>query len=187
MSYKLYTDKKEVFECKIFLEGASLVQAISRIIVETQDLKLMFEGTIDKDGKCKVPIRKLRGLLGEDDKGTMKLEVIAEDVYFKPWESDFIIETSKKIKVEVKEQKKSTKPKMVVSEIKQKPKKVIPKKVNIIENTVKKLKNNGVTLDIIKENKERFIPILNKFAIKSEYKNNRLEFVKRVLTKLSNT
>ena len=76
---------------------------------------------------------------------------------------------------------------MMVSEIKQKPKKVIPKKVNIIENTVKKLKNNGVTLDIIKENKDRFIPILNKFAIKSEYKNNRLEFVKRVLTKLSNT
>ena len=42
-------------------------------------------------------------------------------------------------------------------------------------------------LSILKENKERFIPILNKFAIKSEYRNNRLEFVKRVLTKLSNT
>ena len=75
---------------------------------------------------------------------------------------------------------------MMVSKIKQKPNKVISKKINIIENTVKKLKNNGVTLNIIKENKEKFIPILNKFAIKSEYKNNRLEFVKRVLTKLSN-
>ena len=31
------------------------------------------------------------------------------------------------------------------------------------------------------------VGILNKFAIKSEYKNNRLEFVKKVLTKLSNT
>ena len=73
----------------------------------------------------------------------------------------------------------------MISEIKQKPKKVVTKKINIIENTVKKLKNNGVTLDVIKENKEKFIPILNKVAIKSEYKNNRLEFVKKVLAKLS--
>ena len=92
MSYKLYTDKKEIFECKIYLEGASLTQATSRIIVETQDLKLMFEGTIDKDGNCKVPIKKLRGLVGEDSKGTMKLEVIAEDTYFMPWESDFEVD-----------------------------------------------------------------------------------------------
>ena len=43
MSYKLYTDKQEVFECKIHLEGASLTKATSRILVETKDLKLMFE------------------------------------------------------------------------------------------------------------------------------------------------
>ena len=187
MSYKLYTDKKEVFECKLHLEGASLSDSSARIVVESNNISFLFPGKIDKDGNCKVPIKKLKGLLDENSKGKMKLEVIAEGTLIEPWDSDFIIETSKKIKVEVKEQKKSTKPKMMVSEIKQKPKKIIPKKVNIIENTVKKLKNNGVTLDIIKENKDRFIPILNKFAIKSEYKNNRLEFVKRVLTKLSNT
>ena len=64
----------------------------------------MFEGTIDKDGNCKVPIRKLNGLLKEDDSGTMKLEVIAEDTYFLPWESDFEVDTAKKIKVEVRQQ-----------------------------------------------------------------------------------
>ena len=101
MSYKLYTDKKEIFECKITLEGASLKDATSRIVVNTPDLKLMFEGTIDNNGNCKIPIRKLRGLFSENDKGTMKLEVIAEDTYFLPWESDFIVDTSKKIKVEV--------------------------------------------------------------------------------------
>ena len=187
MSYKLYTDKQETFECKIFLEGASLTNSIARILIENNDINLVFNGSVDKDGNCKVPIKKLKGLIGENTTGNMKLEVIAEDVYFKPWESDFIVETSKKVTVEVKEQKVSNKPKIQITEIKQKPKKVVKKKINIIENTVKKLKNNGVTLDIIKENKERFIPILNKFAIKSEYKNNRLEFVKRVLTKLSNT
>ena len=122
MSYKLYTDKKEIFECNIYLEGASLTKATSRIIVETQDLKIMFEGTIDKDGNCKVPIKKLRGIVNENDTGTMKLEVIAEDTYFNPWESDFEVDTAKKIKVEVKQQSKpvvkSFKPKMVVSEVK---------------------------------------------------------------------
>ena len=29
MSYKLYTDKQEIFECNIYLEGASLTKAIS--------------------------------------------------------------------------------------------------------------------------------------------------------------
>ena len=122
MSYKLYTDKQEIFECKISLEGASLTKATSRIIVDTDNLKLMFEGTIDKNGNCKVPIKKLRGLIDEDSKGTMKLEVIAEDTYFNPWESDFEVDTSKKIKVEVKQQDKplveNSKPKMVIEKVK---------------------------------------------------------------------
>ena len=185
MSYKLYTDKQETFECKIFLEGASLKKATARVLIENDDMNVVFNGSIDKDGNCKVPIKKLKGLFEENQKGLMKLEVIAEDVYFKPWESDFIVETSKKVTVEVKEQKVSNKPKIQITEIKQKPKKVVKKKINIIENTVKKLKNNGVTFNIIKENKEKFIPMLNEFAIKTKYKNNRLEFVKKVLTKLS--
>ena len=149
MSYKLYTDKQEIFECKIHLEGASLTKANSRIIVETQDLKLMFEGTIDKDGNCKVPIKKLRGLLGEDDKGTMKLEVIAEDTYFLPWESDFTIDTEKKIKVEVKQQDKplveSSKPKMVVKEVKH--------SFNEVDNIVDVLHKRGVGVDKIYKSK----------------------------------
>ena len=86
MSYKLYTDKKEIFECKITLEGASLKDAVSRIVVNTPDLKLMFEGTIDKDGNCQVPIKKLKGLLDENSKGKIKLEVIAEGTLIEPWD-----------------------------------------------------------------------------------------------------
>ena len=51
----------------------------------------------------------------------MKLELIAEDTYFLPWESDFVVDTNKKIKVEVKSQEDdslSSKPQMVVSEVK---------------------------------------------------------------------
>ena len=57
MSYELYTDKQEIFECKITLEGASLKDASSRIVVNTPDLKLMFEGVIDNNGNEIFPIR----------------------------------------------------------------------------------------------------------------------------------
>ena len=57
MSYKLYTDKQEIFECNIYLEGATLMQATSRMIIETSDLKLMYEGTIDKDEIVKFQLK----------------------------------------------------------------------------------------------------------------------------------
>mgnify|MGYP003149806836 FL=1 len=182
MSYKLYTDKQEVFECKIHLEGASLTKATSRILVETKDLKIMFEGTIDSKGNCKVPIKKLRGLVNEDDKGTMKLEVIAEDTYFLPWESDFEVDTSKKIKVEVKEQNKplvkSSKPKMVVKEVNH-PFDPVDKIVNVLHN-------QGVDVSTIYEEKKKMIPILKEYSDKSGYKSGVKKFIKEVIKKLAN-
>ena len=181
MSYKLYTDKQEIFECKIHLEGASLTKANSRIIVETQDLKLMFEGTIDTDGNCKVPIKKLRGLVSEDTKGTMKLEVIAEDTYFNPWESDFEVDTAKKIKVEVKQQSKplvkSSKPKMVVKEVKH--------PFDPVKKIVDTLHNQGVGVSTIYEEKKKMLPILKNYATKTGYKRGAKNFIKEVIQKLS--
>ena len=181
MSYKLYTDKQEVFECKISLEGASLTKATSRILVETTDLKLMFEGTIDKNGNCKVPIKKLRGLVNEDDKGTMKLEVIAEDTYFNPWESDFEVDTSKKIKVEVKNQDKplvkSSKPKMIVKEVKH-PFDPVKKVVNVLHK-------QGIDVSTIYEEKKKMIPMLKEYSVKSGYKLGVKKFIKEVIEKLA--
>jgi hypothetical protein len=181
MSYKLYTDKQEIFECNIYLEGASLTKATSRIIVETQDLKIMFEGTIDKDGNCKVPIKKLRGLVSEDTKGTMKLEVIAEDTYFLPWESDFEVDTAKKIKVEVKQQSKplvkSSKPQMVVKEVKH--------PFNPVDKVVSVLHNQGIGVSTIYEEKKKMIPILKNYSNKTGYKRGAKNFIKEVIKKLS--
>ena len=182
MSYKLYTDKQEVFECKISLEGASLTKATSRILVETTDLNLMFEGTIDKDGNCKVPIKKLRGLVNENDKGTIKLEVIAEDTYFNRWESDFEVDTSKKIKVEVKNQDKplvkSSKPKMVVKEVKH-PFDPVKKVVNVLHK-------QGIDVSTIYEEKKKMIPMLKEYSVKSGYKLGVKKFIKEVIEKLAN-
>ena len=57
--YKLFTDKPEVFECNIKLEGASLKNSQARLIIETEDINLLFNGTITSDGKCTIPIKKL--------------------------------------------------------------------------------------------------------------------------------
>jgi hypothetical protein len=160
VAYKLYTDKQEVFECDLFLEGADLKDSSARILVETKDLTLLFEGEIDKKGNCKVPIKKLKGLLGEDTTGNIKLEVIAEDTLIEPWQSDFIVSTSKKVKVEIKSQQTvkqsdkwmTGKPKVVVTEVKN--------HFNPVNQIVKTFEKKGITLSKVIQNKKTIAPIL---------------------------
>tara|TARA_B100000131_G_scaffold301099_1_gene323007 strand:+ start:203 stop:754 length:552 start_codon:yes stop_codon:yes gene_type:complete len=181
MSYKIYTDKKENFECKIFLEGASLKDAKTRIVVESDSVNLMYNGKIDKDGNCTVPIDKLNSFLKEGDTGNLKLEVIAEDTYFLPWESDFEVSTAKKIKVEVKQQEKpvikSDKPKMVVKEVKH--------TFDPIKKITSTLNEQGVTQKNIIENKKKMIPILSEYMKKTGYKKGFKNFIREILIKLS--
>ena len=114
--YKLFTDKAELFECSISLQGASLKKSKARLVVETPEYSLLFDGTISKGGKCEIPIRKLKGLIDENTTGNIRLEVIAEDTYFTPWESDFEVDASKKVTVEVKSQ--TTKKPIVETKVK---------------------------------------------------------------------
>ena len=102
--YKLFTDKTEIFECDIKIEGTSLSNSSARLVIETKDYSLLFKGTINESGKCEIPIKKLKGLIDENSQGTIKLEVIAENTFFTPWESDFQVQASKKVTVEVKSQ-----------------------------------------------------------------------------------
>jgi hypothetical protein len=120
--YKLFTDKTELFECTIKLEGAKLTNSKVRLVVESNDLNLLFKGKIDSDGKCEIPITKLRGLLDENTQGNIRLEVIADDTYFSPWETNFTVEAAKKLTVEVKSQQgqllESQDSRIVVTDIK---------------------------------------------------------------------
>ena len=125
--YTLFTDNSELFECDIKLEGASLNKSKARLVVETQDYSLLFDGSIKSSGKCEIPIRKLKGLIDEDTSGNIRLEVIAEDTLFTPWKSDFEVEASKKVTVEVKSQ--TTKKPIVETKVKVDVKKDIPRKV----------------------------------------------------------
>ena len=140
--YTLYSDKKNIFECDIQLEGASLSQAFARVIIEGDDLNLVFNGTITKDGNCKIEMPKLKILEGS---GNMKLEVIADDMYFNPWESDYELKKSKSIKVEVKQPKEDViteaKAKVKVNVVKeQKEVKKPTKRVVKTKNTIKESK-----------------------------------------------
>ena len=158
--YKLFTDKSELFECDIKLRGASLKKSKARLVVETQDYSLMFNGSISKGGKCEIPIRKLKGLIDEDTTGNIRLEVIAEDTFFTPWESDFEVETSKKVTVEVKSQtfkKPIVEAKVKITNSEQQHvinllKLLIKENINIKNISYKRNKLNNIVATYLKEN-----------------------------------
>ncbi len=168
--YTLFTDKTELFECNIKLEGASLKNSQARLIIESEDLNLLFKGQITSDGKCIIPIKKLKGLLEGSTKGEIKLEVIADDTYFTPWKSEFIVEASKKLTVEVKSQDAAliaeSAPKVQVSGIKETEnladpitehivklvKLLIKEDINLNNLSIKKDKVNNIIATYTKEN-----------------------------------
>ena len=158
--YKLFTDKSELFECDIKLQGASLNKSKARLVVETQDYSLMFNGSISTSGKCEIPIRRLKGLIDEDTTGNIRLEVIAEDTFFTPWESDFEVETSKKVTVEVKTQttkKPILEAKVTITNSEQQHvinlfKLLIKENINIKNIQYKRNKLNNIVATYLKEN-----------------------------------
>ena len=129
--YTLYTDKIENFKCSIDVEGASLSETDVRLVLQSDKLNLLYEGTIDANGTCNIPIDKLKNILKEGTEGTMRLEVIAEDTFFSPWEDSFTVETNKKVTVEVLS---STKSPIKESAIKVKVNKVTPIVEEVVDN-----------------------------------------------------
>lgn len=105
MKYKLYADKNNKFSCNVELKGASLKNSKARVIIESNDFNYIFNGTIDSRGRCEILIPKTKSFLSENESGKMKLEIIAEDVFFEPWSSDFIVRNAKNVQVYINEQK----------------------------------------------------------------------------------
>lgn len=130
MSYKLYTDKNNKFQCTVQVEGTSLKNSQARVIIETSgEVYYMFKGKIYENGVCEFDVPKLKNILSEGDKGVLRLEVIADDVHFEPWNSEFSVVAEKKVSVVVKEQEEIEKPKISVGMVtlsqEEKPKKVM--------------------------------------------------------------
>ena len=169
--YKLFTDKSELFECDIKLEGASLSKSKARLVVETSDYSLLFNGSISSGGKCEIPIRKLKGLIDENTSGNIRLEVIAEDTYFTPWESDFEVDASKKVTVEVKSQ--TTKKPIVEAKVKVKVKNekpTITEKDHVI-NLFKLLIKEDINVDNISFKRNELNNIVATYLQENRVKN----------------
>ena len=81
-----------------------------------------------------------------NENGNIRLEVIADDMYFSPWSSEFNLETSKKVTVEVKQQVKTpiieSRPKLKVNIIDSAPKKT---KHKVVESKKKSTNRNILT------------------------------------------
>lgn len=155
-----YTDKSEIFECNVNVEGASLENTKAMLVVESKNWNLIFYGDIERGGKCKIEIGKL-SILKEGETGKMRLEVIADDTYFIPWEGDFEVKTNKKVTVEVISNNKnslseSNKPKVSVSKIEEKKEvKIVAKgnKTDCLNEVIKKIKQSNITSQNLSNNK----------------------------------
>ena len=179
--YKLFTDKAELFECDIKIEGSSLSKSTARLVVETSDYSLMFNGKISTSGKCTIPIKKLKGLIDENTKGNMRLEVIAEDTYFTPWKSEFEIDASKKVTVEVKSQsnKKVIKENRIqVSNVKQQ---ITKKEVNHVANILKLLVRENIDMKNLHLKKDRLNKIVATYTKYKPINENKKSVIKGVL------
>ena len=172
MSLKLYTDKSEIFECNVSLEGASIKNSKLRAILKFDDKNLMVEGKINSNGKGKIVFPKLKNISEDGEVGKMELEVIAEDAYFQPYEETFKVETSKKATVEVLN-KKPLKPKIVVE-------KITPEK-----ELLNLLKERGITKKTLIENKSRLSKVLYNYYKETNINEGFDKFLQKVLKKLS--
>lgn len=183
--YTFYTDKQELFECKLNLEGANLSDSRARLVLESGNYNLLFYGNIDESGKCQIPVARLKSLLGESDTGKVKLEVIAEDTYFEPWSDSYNVKTSKKVTVEVTDKNKplqTSSKKVTVSEVKSEPKTQLP---NYTNQFLKVLDKKKITLANLKEHTKTLQTLGNIFTKKYNLtEGQRKVIVESVIKKL---
>lgn len=98
--YVIYRDRAESFVCEVKVEGVSMTNVDIRLVLESEDWNLLFHGTVDAAGRCTIPLKKLP-ILREGLSGRVKIEVIADDTRFVPWENNFVVRASKKVSVVV--------------------------------------------------------------------------------------
>lgn len=178
--YTFYIDKQEIFECKLDLEGAKLSDSRARLVLESNNYNLLFYGKIDENGKCQIPVKRLKNLLGETDTGKVKLEVIAEDTYFEPWADTYNVKTNKKVTVEVVSKnnaKQITEKKVTVTPIHQ--------STQLTEQFLKILEKRKITLANIKEHTQTLHKLGKIFTEKYNLSaGEKKSIVDSVLTKL---
>ena len=166
MSYTIYLDKDETFECEASIKNASYKNSSARLIIESNDVNLVFFGSVDKD-TISVPIKSLKKYFTESDKATIKLEVIVENQLVTPWESE--VEFDSYNKVEIKEIKNVRSKPLIEVKVKEEKKVVVEEKKTevfeedttdrekFLESVNKELKKIKLDGKLSKEEKKKLI------------------------------
>lgn len=144
--YKLLKDKNNEFLCEIKLEGASEHDAKVRLFLQGDGCEYAFHGVIE-GGKCIVSLGKLKKFANLLENGKIRLEVIADDTWFVPYESEYQLEQEKKVTVEVHQPGSELKKPIVEVKVQEptptlKPRAKIAEKVNPVSQIKKYLKEN---------------------------------------------
>jgi len=174
-AYTIYLDKEETFECTVSIKNASIKDSSARLIIESDDINLVFFGTVSKD-TISVPIKSLKKYFTESDKATIKLEVIVENNLVTPWESKLLFDSYNKveikeiknvkskplIEIKVKEDKKQQQLEAKTKEIEQKvvaesKKPVKSLKEKLLESVNEQVKKIQVDGKLNKEEKKQLI------------------------------
>jgi len=194
--YTLYTDKTEDFKCNIGVEGATLNNTKARLVLENNDMNLLFEGKIGSDGTCIIPIKKLKHILPEGAEGMMKLEVIADDTYFSPWEDSFQVKVNKRVTVEVandsrKQNIKENKINIQVTGLQKeknqikKTTKVVPLRQRSHSDIVSEILNSkGINLKNFDKHISTVVPIVEAYVKRYKVKETADDFLNEVIINL---
>jgi hypothetical protein len=100
--YKLLKDKNNEFQCEIKLEGASAQNAKVRLFLEGDNCEYSFNGKIENE-QCIIPLGRLKKFVNLLESGKIRLEVVADDTLFVPYENTYELEAEKRVTVEVKQ------------------------------------------------------------------------------------
>jgi hypothetical protein len=153
---------------------------------------------VDANGRCSIVIPKLKDYLKESKEGTMRLEVIAEDTFFSPWEDSFELRASKKVQVEVLSNKqdiiKEGKPSIKVSMPAKKVEKIVEEKAVAKEQPItekhgtvlaKVLNKKGIKLENVMKRSDEVQVVLEKYYQAFDIKVPKTEMINEIIKHLN--
>ena len=97
---RFHSDRKQIFECKIKVEGANLKEASARLVLQDENVNRTYDGKIDVLGKCQVALPPLDNF--RNSKGKATVEVRVKDIIFERYRDEYLIEESQVVVNEVK-------------------------------------------------------------------------------------
>lgn len=96
--FTIFKNKGELFKCNLDIEGADLDKTKVRLCLEFDDNKnLFFYGKVNNEGHCTIEIPVIDDV--QQETGTLAIEVVADDMFFRLYECEVDLRTSIDVKM----------------------------------------------------------------------------------------